>query len=413
MYHHIITQGFYEMEKLKNSMKKIKITKASLKEFFLITVGALMAASGVIFFKAPNNFVTGGVSGVAIIIRAIFPNFASVGIMVMVLNVALLLLGFLFLGKKLGAKTVYCTLLFSVFNLLIDEFCPITQPITVSEIRPHGDPTFEMLCGAALSSIGGAILFNNAASTGGTDILTMIVKKYTRFNISISMLCIEFAVAFASGFVKTIGWSTAGYGIVTLLIQVIVINVVTENLNHKKQITIITTNPRPICQYINNELHRGATVVRGLGAYTGDVRYMIYTVVSARQAVEVKKRALEFDTNGFVIINNTTDIIGKGFRRAALDFADDDSIVRIKDSKHHHVAKPTVICHDVPDYDIATLVSLGILPSGYCANQAASADVACTEETPTPLEQLAHDNQPTPLEEMAADTAAVADSTEE
>jgi hypothetical protein len=191
---------------------------------------------------------------------------------------------------------------------------------------------------------------------------------------------------------------------VTLLIQVLAINVVTENLNHKKQITIITTNPRPICQYINNELHRGATVVRGLGAYTGDVRYMIYTVVSARQAGEIKKRALEFDNNVFFIINNTTDIIGKGFRRAALDFADDDSIVHIKDSKNR-VAKPTEISHDVPDYDIATLVSLGILPSGYSANQAANEEVACAEETPTPLEQLAHDNQPTPLEEMAADTA--------
>lgn len=350
---------------MKKLFGKITITKDNLINFLIMNVGAIMAASGVYFFKSPNNFVTGGVSGISIILRAAIPGWNSLGMMVTGISVVLLIVGIVVLGRRMGLKTIYCSLLFSGFIWVMEYIFPVTESLT-------GDVILDLLFAVALSAGGGALLFYCSASTGGTDIITMIVKKYTNFNITTSMLMVEFLIALCSGFATS--WREAAYSVMALVIQVTVQSTLLDNLNHKKQVTIITSNPKPVCDYISNELHRGATVIRGLGAYTGELRYVVITVLAPAQAVVAKRKTKEFDEKSFVIFTNTTDIIGHGFRRQSLDFADGKSLMdrsldksreRLKEHEkahHAHPAQPKPAHHEVPDFDLATMRILGIVP---------------------------------------------------
>ncbi len=376
---------------MKKPLPKIKITKRNVINFLLMNLGTVLAASGVYFFKSPNNFVTGGVSGISIILRAAIPGWDSLGMMVTGISALLLIVGIIVLGRNMGLKTIYCSLLFSGFIWGMEYILPVTQSLT-------GDRILDLMFAVALSAGGGAILFNCSASTGGTDIITMIVKKYTTFNITTSMLLVEFAIALCSGFATS--WKEAAYSVMALLIQVAVQSTLLDNLNHKKQIMIITSNPKPVCDYISNELHRGATVVRGMGAYTGELRYIVITVLNPAQCSTVKRKTKEFDQSSFFIITNTSDIIGHGFRRQALDFADGKSLMDKgidKMSKElfkgHDKAHPQsgnkqpAEHHEVPDFDLATMRILGIVPpkaSEESIDQALSSDGK-------PLESAAED----------------------
>ena len=372
---------------MKNLFGKIKITKANVINFLLMNVGAIMAASSVYFFKSPNNFVTGGVSGISIILRAAIPGWNSLGMMVTGISVFLLIVGIVVLGRKMGLQTIYCSLLFSGFIWAMEYIYPVTESVT-------GDIILDLLFAVALSAGGGALLFYCSASTGGTDIITMIVKKYTNFNITMSMLSVEFLIALCSGFATS--WKEAAYSVMALIIQVAVQSTLLDNLNHKKQMMIITSNPKPVCDYISNELHRGATVIRGLGAYTGELRYIVITVLAPAQAVATKRKTKEFDEKSFVIFTNTTDIIGHGFRRQALDFADgkslmDKSLDKSREKiKEHEKAHPSAVSqtksahHEVPDFDLATMRILGIVPpqsSGDAIDETLGGEGAPVEES--------------------------------
>ena len=162
--------------KTKTKKKKAKTSDKrshllfTLKEYILLTLGASMTALGIYFFKFPNHFSTGGVSGLSVILNGIFPQITP-GTFVMVINVTLLLLGFLIVGRDFTVKTVYCSLLMSVLTYLLEKVVPMSKPLT-------GQPMLELVFAILLPAVGSAILFNAGASTGGTDIVAMILKKY-------------------------------------------------------------------------------------------------------------------------------------------------------------------------------------------------------------------------------------------
>ena len=377
---------------MKKLFGKIKITKENVITFLLMNVGTIMASSGVYFFKSPNNFVTGGVSGISIILRAAIPGWNSLGMMVTGISVFLLIVGIIVLGRRMGLQTIYCSLLFSGFMWGMEYIYPVTESLT-------GDVILDMLFAVVLSAGGGAILFNCSASTGGTDIITMIVKKYSNFNITTSMLMVEFLIALCSGFATS--WKQAAYSVMALVIQVAVQSTLLSSLNHNKQVTVITSHPKGVCDYVSNELHRGATVIRGLGAYTGELRYLVITVLTPAQAAMVKRKVKEFDEAGFVIITNTTDIIGHGFRRQALDFADSKSLMdkgldksREKMKEHEKVHQPASMPqhHEVPDFDLATMRILGIVPPK--ATEESIAATLDSEGTPVEEQNAPEEQEP-------------------
>lgn len=273
------------------------------KEFFLLTAGILIMVMGIYFFKFPNNFSFGGVTGIAVVVSKY--TSISKSMLTTIINIALLVLGFLFLGKGFGFKTVYASLLMSFALSFLEKFCPMSHPLT-DEIM------LELSFGIILPAIGSGILFNIGASSGGTDIVAMILKKYTSINIGNALLITDCLIVAATFFVfdiKTGLLSTLG-----LVVRSFMIDGVIENINLKKYFTVVCSNPEPICDFITLELNRSATVCEAMGAFSHDRKYVIYTVISRAQAVRLRTFIHLHDPSAFILISNTSEIIGKGFR---------------------------------------------------------------------------------------------------
>lgn len=276
---------------------------SKIKEFILLTVGILIMVVGIYFFKFPNNFSFGGVTGIAIVVSEYLP--VSRGVITTIINVALLIIGFLLLGKGFGIKTVYTSLLMSFGLSFLEKVCPMTHPLTDEVI-------LELAFGIFLPAVGSALLFNIGASSGGTDIVAMILKKYTSINIGNALLLTDLIIVAATFFVfdiKTGLLSTLG-----LFVRSFMIDGVIENINLQKYFTVVCSDPEPICDFITLDLGRSATVCEGIGAFSHDKKYVIYTVMSRAQAVRLRSFIHVQDPSAFILISDTSEIIGKGFR---------------------------------------------------------------------------------------------------
>ena len=163
-----------------------------LNNFFIMTAGCVLLAAGVYFFKIPNGFVTGGVTGIATLIAPVTP--ISAGAWIWILNILLLVLGFIFLGSETGLKTVYCSMFFSEVTYAFELLFPLAQPLS-------DQPFLELVYAMLLTSIGSAMIFNSGASAGGTDITALILKKYTSADVGKCLLVVDFVVAASSFFV--------------------------------------------------------------------------------------------------------------------------------------------------------------------------------------------------------------------
>ena len=295
---------------------KNKETWQSIKHFLLINVGILMLASGIYFFKAPNGFATGGVSGIAIIL-AKFKFSHDLGltqaVYMLVINVILLVLGVIILGKKCGSLTFYCSLMLSLENLVFELLFPIENISGAATLTDQ--PILELVYAILLTGIGSAILFRYGASSGGTDIVALILKKYTSLNVSTALFVTDALIAASTFFVynsATIGL----YAMLGLFAKVFIIDDILDSLNLYKAFTIITSKPDEIDEFIVTELHRGATIYNGKGVYTNDDKYIIITVCKRSEALRLRTKVKEIDPSSFVIITKTSEIAGKGFRDA-------------------------------------------------------------------------------------------------
>lgn len=276
----------------------------TLKSYLVITVGTVIMAAGIYFFKFPNNFSTGGVSALSMILTALFPILTA-GQYMMIINVLLLIVGLLVFGKNFAVKTIYSSLLLSICTRVFEVIVPLSQPLT-------NEKFLELIFAIGLTAIGSALIFNEAASSGGTDIIAMILKKFTNLNIGRALLCSDIILAAASLWVFDI--STGMFSILGLVMKAFVVDNVIDGINLSKCFTIITDKDKEICEFINSELHRGATVSVCSGAFTGEDRRMIITVLNRNQAVLLKQFIKKTDKNAFTMITNSSDILGKGFR---------------------------------------------------------------------------------------------------
>ena len=275
----------------------------------VINLGILFMAAGIYFFKAPNGFATGGVSGIAIILARI-PLSVSLGITqsvyMLAINIILLIIGVIVLGKKCGITTIYCSIALSFENMIFEQLIPLDAPLTSS-------PVLELVYAVLLTGIGSALLFKYNASSGGTDIVALILKKHTSLNVSQALLVTDTLIA-ASSFIV---YSSAEVGLFSLLglfAKVFVIDDVLDSMNLCKAFTIITTKSKEIDEFILTELHHGATIYDAKGAFTGDDKQVIITVCKRSEALKLRRRVKEIDPHSFIIITKTSEIMGKGFR---------------------------------------------------------------------------------------------------
>lgn len=277
----------------------------TLKMYLIITVGTLMVASGVYFFKFPNNFSTGGVSGISVILGHLSPNL-SAGSYVLIINIILLIVGFIFIGTSFGVKTVYSSLLMSFSIWGLEKICPMTSPMT-------DQPFLELSFAVLLPAVGSAVLFNTGASTGGTDIAAMILKKYAKIDIGKALFLVDAVIAVTAGLV--FGIETGLFSCLGLIAKAFFVDSVIESINTSKYFTIVTENPEPLLDFIMKELHRGATESTEFeGAYSKKKKTLILTVVNRMQAVRLKNFVHANDKGAFMVISTSSDVIGKGFR---------------------------------------------------------------------------------------------------
>ncbi len=275
---------------------------SKLKHFTLLTVSTLIMAVGTYFFKFTNNFTFGGITGLAVLVAKTGKISASDFSFIM--NMLLLLLGFFVLGKKFAAKTAYCSILLSVALSVLERVCPMTHPLT--------DQTMLELCFAiALPALGSAILFNIGSSSGGTDIIAMIIKKYSSFDIGRALLVSDILITVAGCFVFDI--KTGLYSFLGLAVRSFMIDNFIESFNLSKYFNVVCDDPQPICDFIVNELNRSATVVDAQGAFTGNEKYIIFTALNRPQAIKLRNYIKENQPTAFILISNTSEIIGKGF----------------------------------------------------------------------------------------------------
>jgi len=279
-------------------------TKELLREFIILTLGTALVAVGVYFFKFPNHFSTGGVTGLAILLSAALPISSS--IISSVLNVVFLLLGFLFLNKGFGTRTIYCSLLFSGLLSLLEWVCPLSGPLTDQKL-------LELFFAVILPALGSALLFNFQGSTGGTDILAMILKKFTSMDIGRALLYVDVIIAGSTLFLY--GIETGLFSLLGLVLKSVLVDSVIESMNRKKSFMVVTTHPDEVCQYITTTLHRSATYWKGEGAYTHGEKWIVLAALSRSQSVALRRHMQTIDKEAFVLITNSSEIFGKGFLR--------------------------------------------------------------------------------------------------
>ena len=270
--------------------KNMGKVKRTLEEYAILTVATLILVVGVYVFKFPNNFSFGGVTGIAVVLSAIMP--ATPGNITFIINMALLVVGFIFLGKSFGIRTV-------------EVWFPMEHPLTTQ-------PVLELMYAIVLPAFSAAIMFNIGASGGGTDIIAMILKKYTKLNIGGALFLVDLGIVIASCFVFDA--QTGLCSLCGLLAKSLVVDNVIESINLCKYFTIICNDPEPICDFITNELHRSATIYKAEGAYEHNQKTIIITIMKRSQAVELRNYIRIHQPTAFIAITNSSEIIGKGFR---------------------------------------------------------------------------------------------------
>lgn len=223
----------------------------------------------------------------------------------MIINILLLIIGFIVLGKVNGVRTVYSSLLFSFLTYAFEKIIPISQPMT-------NQPFLELAYAMLLTSLGSAIIFNNMASSGGTDIIALILKKYTEINVGKALLITDFIIASCS-FI-TFGLQAGLFSMMGLFAKAFLVDTIIESINSCKYFVVITDKREEVNAYMLKELHHGATSTEAVGSYTNSNKTMIHTVCKRMEAIRLRQNIKLIDPHAFIIISTTSEIIGRGFR---------------------------------------------------------------------------------------------------
>lgn len=279
-----------------------KPSRDELLDLLLITLGCLALVIGNYFFKFPNKFVFGGVTGIAVLVAEVTP--LSVATTNLVLNALLLILAFLLLGGKFGLKTFYATVLMTVSFSVLETVVPMPAPFTDQVM-------LEFFIAILLTAVGSAILFHCEASGGGTDILAMILKKYTGAEIGIMVFISDIVIVMASFLVFDI--ETALFSSFGLLVKSLVIDNSIARINQAKMVNIICDQPQPICDFILKTLDKGATVIKAEGAFSHHEKYVIMSVMKNKHEIKLRRFLKENQPTAFVWVSHSSNIFGKGF----------------------------------------------------------------------------------------------------
>ena len=285
-------------------MKKQPKVLQIIFSYLLMTVGVVFLTVGVYFFKIPNGFVTGGVSGIGTVLGKALPILSS-ATWIAVINILLLLVGFIFVGKETGIRTAYCSLAFSFFSMILEKLVPVSAPLTTQ-------PFLELVYAILLTAVGSAIMFSQSASSGGTDIVALILKKYSRLNVGQALLYSDLLICLSS--FLTFGVEVGLFSLAGLFAKAFLVDGIIDNINSCKYFVVITDKPDEVSSYVIAELNHSVTTHKVVGGFSGTDKTMIHTVCHRIDAIRLRKKVKEIDPNAFTVITTTSEIVGRGFR---------------------------------------------------------------------------------------------------
>lgn len=285
-------------------MKKKIFTKDNLIFFLILNLGLIFTAVGISIFKTPNHFAFGGTSGLSIILSTLFPKW-NVGAFMWIVNAALVVLGFFFLGIRSMGWTIYSSFALSFYVSACEVIYPLSFPLT------H-DVFLELCFAVILPAVGAAMVFNVGASTGGTDIVAMILNKYTSLEIGRALLVSDLGIVLIAAYLY--GAQTGLYCILGMILKCTVVDSAIESLNLRKVCTIISKYPDQVEDFIINDLHRSATEQNAFGVYTKQEQKVLMTVLTRSETNRLRIHLRQIDPHAFITIVNSSEIIGKGFR---------------------------------------------------------------------------------------------------
>ncbi len=285
-------------------LKEKPFTRKWFVSYSLIITGAFILAAGFVFFITPYKIVPGGVYGISIVLHYLFGT--PVGMVALMFDIPLTLLGIRFLGPRFGVKTVVGFSLTAVFTDLLTwiwGFKPLVE----------GDALLSSVFGGVIIGLGLGLIFKSRATSGGSDIVAAIIAKYTRLPLGQLMILVDSTIVLF-GLIVFQDWKIPLYSWIVIFITGKVIDAVLEGISYDKSLFIISDRHEEIREKIITNLNRGGTYIDGKGMYNMAERKIIFTVVSRRELSMLQEYIHQIDPQAFMTVIDASEILGEGFK---------------------------------------------------------------------------------------------------
>ena len=277
--------------------------REKVREYILIFIGVFLVAISLEYFFIPNNIAAGGLTGLAIVINHYIPAI-STGPLVFIMDLFLFIVGFIFLGKNFGVKTIVSSFSLAGMMTIIENYF---EPQAVTN-----DLMLASIFGTLITAVGMAIVFNANSSTGGTDTIAKIMNKFFHTDIGKSLLAVDFIVTLLGAI--TFGINIGLYGLLSVIINGIAIDKFIEGFHACKEVTIISTKSDEISKFIMDELERGCTFLKGIGGFSGKDTCVLYAVLGRNEFIKLKQHISKVDPKAFITVGEVHEVMGEGFR---------------------------------------------------------------------------------------------------
>ncbi len=281
------------------------------KELFIMTVGMFIAAASVYYFLVPSKIVVGSISGLSIVISAVFENAGialKVSTVVLIINAILLVLAYFLIGKEFGIKTCYTALILGPMMDLWEKICPYTKLLAPNGVSVMGDLWFDLICFVLILSMSQAIMFSINASTGGLDILAKIVNKYLHFDIGLSVTIAGVVICCTAFFVNP--FRLVIIGLIGTWINGLIVDYFMASLSRRKRVCIISDQHEVIRDYIINKIVRGCSLYEVTGGYKGEKRMEIQSLLTKDEFADLMKFIRDSKIEAFITAGNVSEVYG-------------------------------------------------------------------------------------------------------
>ncbi len=272
--------------------------------YTLIVIGSFILAAGFVLFITPHRIVPGGVYGISIVLHYLFGT--PVGMMALVFDIPLTIIGIKILGPRFGIKTVVGFVLTAVFNDLLTLWYG-TKPLIPDDVL------LSSVFGGVFIGLGVGLIFKSKATSGGSDIIAMIIAKYTKIPVGQLMIVVDSTIVLF-GLIAFKDWTIPFYSLIVIFITGKVIDLILEGINYDKVLFIISDKTEEIREKIINDLGRGGTLLNAKGIYKGSDKTVIFTVLNRREVAILQEFIRSIDKHAFVTVINANEILGEGFK---------------------------------------------------------------------------------------------------